>query len=426
MNKILKSVFFLIFIVAHVFIFRNIILLSKDVVNGDGSGDALIPFPRYGLVRIPDTFSSQQYQAQNRLEVDFAQVYFPTQQMASLSENYRTGILDPLHRPSRYAPLIHYLCAITICKLNYGIASLLHIAIQALLFYVAFILSFKFLKIEKYILPGLLLANIYLFLTPAGLSWFERGQFSVYIGIGYLMMFVGFIKKNYLLVLLSIVFAFVKWTSFPFIFVVFSVYIFNSKNLAEAKKAILLGVGCLLIVVFLCLLFPDQSINFLKGLYDQERNGIPGGISLTNFLPIWVVKVMPIPLIILGWLHVRINNHMIERSIPYLAGAAVIMLTYPTLAFEYNLPSLLGFIPMIFYWAKLPDNPVKSPIRQVIEYSLLIFIFFASFSSIIKPPRGTIVLSEYLLISIILVLVPLIYFWNTTQNARKPNEIQNH
>ena len=210
MNKILKSLFFIIFVVAHVFILRNIILLSKDVVTGDGSGDGLIPFPRYGLVKIPDNPSSQQYQAQNRLEVDFAQVYFPSQQMASLSDNYRTGILDPRQRPSRYAPLVHYLCAITICKFNYGIASLLHIAIQTLLFYVAFILSFKILNIEKLILPGLLLANIYLFLTPAGLSWFERGQFSVYIGIGYLLMFVGFIKKNYLLVLLSIVFAFHK------------------------------------------------------------------------------------------------------------------------------------------------------------------------------------------------------------------------
>jgi hypothetical protein len=238
-------------------------------------------------------------------------------------------------------------------------------------------------------------------------------------------MFVGFIKKNYLLILLSIVFAFIKWTSFPYLFVVFVVYILNSRNLAEGKKAILLGAGCLLIVVCLCLLFPDQSLNFLKGLYDQERYGVPGGISLTNFLPVWVVKIMPVPLIILGYLHFRINNHVIERSIPFLAGAAIIMLTYPTMAFEYNLPSLLVFIPLIFYWAKLPDNPIKTPVRQVMEYSLLAFIFFASFSSFIKTPRGVIVLSEYLLITIILLLVPLIYYWKVTRSAQVSRPAQN-
>ena len=425
MRKLIKPIFVLVFIIAHGLIIRNIIILSKDVLFGDLSGEALIPFPRYGLVRIPNTPATQQYQAQNRLEVDFAQIYFPSRQMDSLSETYRTGVLDPLQRPSRYAPLVHYLCSITICKFDYGIASLLHIAIQCLFFYLVFIISFKVLKIENLILPGLLLANIYLFLTPAGLSWFERGQFSVYIGTGYLLLFMGFIKRNPLLVLMSILFAFIKWTSFPYILVVFCVYILNSKNFVEGKKAILLAAACLLIVIFLCLLFPDQSINFLKGLYDQERFSAPGGVSLTNFLPVWIVKIMPIPLIILGFLHVKINNHAIERTIPFMAGAGIIMLTYPTLAFEYNLPSLLGFIPLIFYWAKLPDNPMNAPVRGIIKYSLLAFVFFASMSSFIKAPRGAIVLSEYLVISTILFAGPLTYYWIVSRRLNRSNEFSN-
>jgi hypothetical protein len=387
MRKLIKPIFVLVFIIAHGLIIRNIIILSKDVLFGDLSGEALIPFPRYGLVRIPNTPATQQYQAQNRLEVDFAQIYFPSRQMDSLSETYRTGVLDPLQRPSRYVPLVHYLCSITICKFDYGIASLLHIAIQCLFFYLVFIISFKVLKIENLILPGLLLANIYLFLTPAGLSWFERGQFSVYIGTGYLLLFMGFIKRNPLLVLMSILFAFIKWTSFPYILVVFCVYILNSKN--------------------------------------QERFSSPGGVSLTNFLPVWIVKIMPIPLIILGFLHVKINNHAIERTIPFMAGAGIIMLTYPTLAFEYNLPSLLGFIPLIFYWAKLPDNPMNAPVRGIIKYSLLAFVFFASMSSFIKAPRGAIVLSEYLVISTILFAGPLTYYWIVSRRLNRSNEFSN-
>ena len=121
----------------------------------------------------------------------------------------------------------------------------------------------------------------------------------------------------------------------------------------------------------------------------------------------------------------KINNHVLEWSIPFFAGAAIIVLTYPTMAFEYNLPSLLGFIPLIFFWAKLPGNPIRRPVRQVMEYSLLVFIFFASFSNYIKPPRGVIVLSEYLLISTILILGPLIYYWKVARSAGQPNEIQN-
>ncbi len=135
-----------------------------------------------------------------------------------------------------------------------------------------------------------------------------------------------------------------------------------------------------------------------------------------------MVKFLPIPLIILGYMHVKINHNVIERSIPFLAGAAIIMLTYPTMAFEYNLPSLLGFIPLIIYWVKLPDNPIKAPVRKVMKYSFLAFVFFASSSSYIKTPRGGIVLSEYLIISLILIIVPLFYYWIGTRRPNQPDE----
>ncbi len=44
MRKIIKPVFILVFIVAHVFILRNIILLSKDVIYGDLSGNSVSAF----------------------------------------------------------------------------------------------------------------------------------------------------------------------------------------------------------------------------------------------------------------------------------------------------------------------------------------------------------------------------------------------
>jgi hypothetical protein len=422
MRDFKKILFIIVFIAAHVFILRNVYLLSKDILSGDSSAENLIPLPRYGFARIPDSPLTEQYHAQNRLAVDFAQIYFPAQQMASLSENYQSGTLDPLQRPSRYAPLVHFLCSLTICRLDYGIASMIHMAIQIFFFYLVFIISFKSLKIEKYILPGLLLANIYLFLTPAGLSWFERGQFSLYVGIGYLLVILGFIKRNSVPILLSAIFAFVKWTSFPSLFVIFSAVILGSKNLEEGKKRLLLGGAFLLVIIVLTFSFPTQSIEFLKGLFLQESSAAPGGVSLAKVLPVWIDKLLPIPIIVLGYLHFKINQNVVERTISFLAGSAVLMFMYPTLAYEYNLPSLLGFIPLFIYWTKLPDNPIQGPMRGIMKYCFLGFIFFASFSNFIN--RGVIIMSEYLLISAFLLIVPLLYYWKGIQGRNKPIEIQ--
>ena len=39
------------------------------------------------------------------------------------------------------------------------------------------------------------------------------------------------------------------------------------------------------------------------------------------------------------------------------------MLTFPTLAYEYDLPALLGFVPLFIYWAKpltIPNQYTRS------------------------------------------------------------------
>ena len=401
-----RPIFFLIFVIAHVFILRNVFLLSKDMLSGDHSAEKLIPLPRYGFARIPNSPFTEQYHAQNRLAVDFAQIYFPAQQINSLSENYQSGTLDPLQRPSRYAPLVHYLCSITVCKLEYGPASLLHMFIQVFIFFLVFIYSFNSLGLEKGILPGILLANIYLFLSPAGLSWFERGQFSLYVGAAYILIILGLMKRNLPLVLLAAFFAFIKWTSLPTIFVVFSVTILGSKTFAEGKKYIIFATAFLLFIICLTFLLPAPGLEFLKGLWLQERFAAPGGISLAKVLPVWIAKTLPIPLIILGYLHFKKYQNVIDRTIPFLTGSAIVMLTFPTLAYEYNLPSLFGFIPLIMYWAEIPNNPINEPARDIIKFSFFTFVMLASFSNFIN--QGYIIMGEYFIIASILLIFPLL------------------
>ncbi len=82
------------------------------------------------------------------------------------------------------------------------------------------------------------------------------------------------------------------------------------------------------------------------------------------------------------------------------------MLTFPTLAYEYNLPSLVGFVPLIIYWAETPNNPTNVPARDIIKYSFFTFVFLASFSNFIH--QGVVIMGEYFLIASILLIFPMI------------------
>ena len=86
---------------------------STDMLRGDGSAEQVRPAPLYGFMRVPAGPVAAAHQAEHRLAVDFAQVYFPSQDLTALDRNYVHGALDPWGRASRYAPFVHYACALT-------------------------------------------------------------------------------------------------------------------------------------------------------------------------------------------------------------------------------------------------------------------------------------------------------------------------
>jgi hypothetical protein len=345
-----------------------------------------------------------EHNAINRFALDYAQVYFPSQDFSSLTQNYETGYLDPLKRPSRYAPFIHYLCYISFCKIDYGYASFFHILIQVLLFYFFLVITFKMLKIESDLWIGLLLTSIFLFATPAGLGWFERGQFSLYVALSYMLLMLGFLKNKPFFVVASAFFAYVKWTSFPFLFVVFVVFLLSSKNKKEFIQSLLLALTYLAIILLLSLAFRSKFIHFIEGLYMQERFVEPVGISLGQLLPSDIVKVLPFILILIGYLYLQRNGKVFSHLTPYLIGSGILLLTYPTVAFEYTIPNLFCFIPLVFYWTKQPDT-----ISKIIRYVFFIFILLISFPEYLNTYiNQNNVLVGYLIVSIIFLLIPLI------------------
>ena len=382
--------------------FNNFILLSKDIIFGDLSGERVFPQPFMGLWRIPDRANAIEHNAVDRLTVDYAQVYFPSQEFSSLTRNYETGYLDPWERPSRYAPFIHYLCSISFCKLDYGYASFLHMFIQTLLFFLFFVIAFKMLEIESDLWFGLLLVAVLLFATPAGLGWLERGQFSLYVAISYLLLILGFLKNKPVLIFVSALFAYVKWTSFPFLLVVFIVYLLSSKNRKEGVRNIQIALIYILIILLLSLSFRSKFIHFIEGLYTQELYVQPTGISLAQLLPASIVKGLPFTLIFLGYLYLRRNNKNFNHLIPYLIGSGILLLTYPTVAFEYNIPNLFCFIPLVFYWTKNSD-----PLSKIVRYAFFLFIFLISFPNFLGSfVSVNTVLVGYLVVSIAFLLFP--------------------
>jgi hypothetical protein len=260
------------------------------------------------------------------------------------------------------------------------------------------------LKIESDLWIGLLLTSIFLFATPAGLGWFERGQFSLYVALSYMLMILGFLKNKPIFVVASAFFAYVKWTSFPFLFVVFVVFLLSSKNKKEFIQSLLLALTYLAIILLLSLAFRSKFIHFIEGLYIQERFVEPVGISLGQLLPSGIVKVLPFILILIGYLYLQRNGKFFSRLTPYLIGSGILLLTYPTVAFEYTIPNLFCFIPLVFYYTKQPGT-----ISKIIRYVFFIFILLISFPEYLNTYiNQNNVLVGYLTVSIIFLLIPLI------------------
>jgi len=380
------------------------------MISGDFSAAKISPAPRYPFFRVP----TAEYQSLNRLGIDFAQVYFPSKAFSLLENNYSKGAFEPLQRPSRYAPFLHYLCAVSICKFNFGLAAFLHMLLQMACFYFSFWYAFRRLGLKRYLGPSVLLVNYTLFLTPVGITWFERGQFSLYVALAYLWLILGLQTRNRFFILLSALFSFIKWTSLPFVFVILIVNILVNARITsldlKALKSSFLFAG-LFAAVFglLSLPFTYATKSYLLGLYRQELIQYGEGLSLMIFLPRVLIKTLPLLLIGLGWLAARRLKETL-LLVPFFAGAAVILITYPTLAYDYSMPVLLGFIPLLMAWASLKS--ASSELVNATTVALFfIFLLGASFSKVIRqtiPIVGADVL-WYVLAGLSLICLPLLY-----------------
>jgi len=363
---------------------RNLLFFCSDMIHGDGAVARLVPGLRYWPMRVPRNELADRHLASARLAADFAQVYFPAQDFSRAREAYSLETTDPWSRPSRYAPLVHRVCAATICRLPYGVAALAHLGAQYVLFAFSLAYAFYVLKLGSVrFAVALTLVNAGLFLTPVGLTFLERGQFTLYVGLAYLWLLLGIYCSRPLYFALAALFGFVKWTALPGMFVVVALWLAISpdrRTLAERVRRVL---PMALVGAALLAPFPVHAFHFLSGLADQENSFVPEGLSLVRVLPRWAVKALPLVLVALGGLRARrAAAAELPQIFPFVLGALVLMNVYPTLAYDYTVPCLFAAIPFALEWGRRAESATSS------AWALpMFFLVFASAASLAGTPE---------------------------------------
>jgi len=408
-----RIAFVLIFFAAHVVMVVNFWPLGEDMVHGDGSGKGMIIPLRYDFLRLPADEFTMKFKAEGRIAADFAQIYFPARNPDGPAYGEGDETPDPFGRPSRIAPAIISLCAWTLCRLDYGPASLAHAALQYLIFLGIFLYAFKTLNVSRFIPLGVLLANACLFLTPVGLTSMERGQFSLYVATAYLLLLLGLIRRNVLLVALSALFAYVKWTSFPFIFVAIGTWLLSAGSRTEFVYRVKAAGAFAMVTGILFLAYIDQGLQFLSVVLPQEYLHRGGGMSLLSVWPRFLVKSLPFILAGAGVVLARRSRNDASHLLPFLVGVAILLVVYPTTVFDYSVPCLLGFIPLVSWWVGLPGN--RGSWRSVVVAGgFLSFLILASFSGTVLVYRILHDNMIYVYMAFALLFMLLSFTYNTT------------
>jgi hypothetical protein len=221
------------------------------------------------------------------------------------------------------------------------------------------------------------------------------------VALCYLWLMLSMITGVRRYAVIGALFGFVKWTAFPFIFVALAVHLAMSGSFKELRQRLVLPVLCGGTVMLLFLALPGDAVIFLKGLLGQEFRHTNQGISLKKFLPGYAVKALPFVLVAVGIVN-RLNYRRdASYLIPFLAGSATILATYPTYAYDYSLPCLTAFVPCMIYWAGLPG--VGRAIGKIVPALFFFFLLLASCAHKVFYFSEPDVIMTYVVMAVILV-----------------------
>jgi hypothetical protein len=390
-------------------------LLGRDMLLGDGSARRLLVPLRYEPMRVPPGSAAPSAEADGRLAADFGAVYFPACAAAPLEEAYRADTTaDPWKRPARSAPAVLLACRVTLCRLSYGAAALIHVAAQWLLFLASVHHAMRRLNLARHAFAAITFVNALVFLTPVGLSSLERGQFTLYVGLAYLWGMLALTEGRARDAGLAALFGFAKWTSFPFLLVALGGHALGARTLRELRRRAIQPAVAGGIALALTLALPAAGLAAVRGMLEQEATAFPEGISLVLLVPRPLVKALPLLLLLLAAAWSRRGAHRgTLGSAPLLAGVGVVLATYPTLAFDYSAPYLAAFLPFLVAWAR--DAAADARAARAVPIAFALALLAACLMTRPLDVSKVAAVRWYLAAGVLLVAAPLL----TRRGARE-------
>jgi hypothetical protein len=344
-NRLDRRILFLLLIGSVVvpWVASNVYNMTWTIMTGEVS--STYPEPRYGYQFNPRTdieFENATY------GMGFASVYFSCRHFFE-GVNVYDRKYEITGRYAGFPPLTLFLYYVMFYSTPYAEALVLHIFLQLLLLSATMIWVSRYYRVE-YTLPyQLLFMSSMVFLTPVGLSWFERGNFDIYIAVAFAWLIFGLYESKGYAIIIAAVLANLKWTSMPFALEALGIYLLCSR---DRKRYYFMGVFIAVTLATL-VVFPSQLTNFVQVLIYGQKTGI-GGITLVRLLPRGIVDLMPF--LIVGayvvpfrWLK-QTEETLKETFLPYIVGAAFVDVTLPAISWEYRSVYLAGLITQVFVW----------------------------------------------------------------------------
>ena len=287
-----------------------------------------------------------------------------------------------------YPPFIFYVFNKLFCNLPFAQSVLCYLFLQVAILIVSSYWILRYYQLGEMILPVSVFYCFILFLTPVGLTWFERGQVEIYSAVSILFfMFAVYERKSYAF-LLAAFFGSLKFANAFFFFQAFFCLLILFRDIKTVRfLGIFIGI-ILLTFIF----FPmDLISSYLNCCYKYQLLRETQGISLIGRTPFMGVVPILIFSLLIYPLSLLIRNRntqkvFFETFLPYMTALAAFDLLIPRIAYEYRTLCLLGFVPVLIPWlVKYKGNYIYKTVF-ISCFALFMLFAFHSYSIFLNIP----------------------------------------
>lgn len=288
---------------------------------------------------------------------DFGEIYLSARALRHGESAYRAAtpaLADPFGRPKNY-PSLMYWFYVPLSRLAFWPALVIHTVFSLLAVFGAS--AFVLWKAGRGRNIGhVLLAQASLFfLTPIGVTHFERGQFDLLVAAIVALCFAcSFVNRGvFVLAIATGIAGALKWTSLPFLGCFCALgFLLNSGR--RRRAFFVLPLMTLLATV----IFWSGLREYWSSIHYFDLDARPYGITLRHFLPSLTVKLLPIALTltlgILVWIRARSGSEryrlFVNASGPLALVLTNLAICFPAVSYEYHTVTALGMLPCLVVW----------------------------------------------------------------------------